>query len=100
MSGLVSTYVAWSRAQSRSAIEESPSTVVGRRPGTAYPDTVRNWSCVSALVGDRYSTEAVRRYGEAAWARLSVASAGNRYPSDLPDAVPVATTTCRPAYAA
>jgi hypothetical protein len=31
---------------------------------------------------------------------LNVAKAGSRYPSDLPDAVPVATTTCLPAYAA
>src|SRR5256885_12339483 len=98
MSGLLSTYVAWSRAQSRSVSSESPSSVVARRPGTVYDETARSWSCASAFVGDRYSTEAVRRCGDAACAMLHVGKAGSRYPRDLPDGVTVATTTCFPPY--
>ena len=78
MSGLLSTYVAWSRAQSRSVRSESPSSVVARSPGTVYDETARNWSCARALVGDKYRTDAVRRWGDAACAMLNVAKAGSR----------------------
>ena len=53
MSGLVRTYSALSRAQSRCSRGLSPSCVQAASPGTSSEDTARSWSWASALVGER-----------------------------------------------
>src|SRR5687768_12931870 len=98
MSGLLRRYVAYARAHSRSSAGVSPSYVVARTPETDTDCTTRSWSAASALVGDRYNTVAWRGPGTSATSRNSV-SEGSRYARDLPDAVPVAMTTDRPACA-
>ena len=60
MSGLVSTYSAWSRAQSRSSREESPSWVAARR--TARPSARRP---VQLVLGERLGGGEVERAGAA-----------------------------------
>ena len=68
----------------------------GRAP---RPDASRRrWSAASALVGARYRTVGDRWPCRALPERppASASSAGTWNTSDLPDAVPVETTTCRP----
>ena len=56
MSGVVSRYLAWLRAQSRSALVLSPSKVAAWTPGNARERIEASWSAASALVGVTYST--------------------------------------------
>jgi hypothetical protein len=51
MSGVVSRYLAWLRAQSRSARVESPSNVAACTPGRPSERIEASWSAASALVG-------------------------------------------------
>ena len=56
MSGVVSRYLAWLRAQSRSARVESPSKTAACTPGRPSDWMAASWSAASALVGVTYST--------------------------------------------
>ena len=51
MSGVVSRYLAWLRAQSRSALLESPSQQAACSPGRPSERMDASWSAASALVG-------------------------------------------------
>src|SRR5207244_1195668 len=58
----------------------------GRRPGSPSPARARAWSCARALVGYRYSARARGSVH-------STSSVGRLKHNDLPEAVPVVTTT-------
>ena len=98
MSGLVRTYSAWSRAQSRSSRVLSPSWVDDPDVEPERPQrrpTGRGPAPWSARGRARW-----RPAGPARPARRRPPSApGSWKASDLPEAVPVETTTCRPARA-
>ena len=53
MSGLVSTYDACRRTQSRASVSVSPSKVAARTSDSPRASTARSWSAASALVGER-----------------------------------------------
>src|SRR3954449_3148568 len=57
MSGLVRTYSACSRAQSRCSRGESPSWVVASSPGSPRLTTASSWSWARALGGAEQSAD-------------------------------------------
>src|SRR6478609_11885541 len=97
MSGLEKIHRDRSLAKRRTSAGLSPSYGVdatSMSPGTAEVSdaAARSWSCPSALVGARYRA---RDRGFA----LSAVNIGSWYASDLPEAVPVLSTTWRPSRA-
>ena len=90
MSGFVRTTFAFARISGRSACGVSPSKTAAFSCGSFSARIPRSWSRASAFVGNRKIAVA---FGTVS---ASVAAA-IWYTSDFPLAVPVASTTFRPA---